>query len=574
VNLELFDRFRRQSYPIATNIANSGTFTYSVPSDQKTSGPYYVKVVNSSDQSLFTWSQPLYVEDWDWMQDKQFDIFVQRTQAPGGIAPYTVHLPYYSDEGPVASDIKPSEMHPAHGWTLLYAEFGNATGGVTFPRMIFYNRYTAVLRLYYFYANVDDTWTQGVVKLRRHMGHLPSLFAFMDEGSSEFLDSYEQTRELTYIGELELGVWNYADFVVAAYDPNPSPNSTLEFQVFGLNLSNVNLFGTIDLSQVNLASANAGSMTAGQTITIAGEAAVKAWTAYKSVNDFADEVDKKTRPGGSWADKPFAPTLRTLFVTGAMATGHPYIAAAAVAISYIAGAVFKEKESVTPVALKGGVHLEGTISNMNPMPEFFMRIPGVRYTDPSITFPSPKYDELLGIYNLRTMPVIWYANPLYSQMCPNLPGVQPLYISRDVRPRFYHKPSNVNSSLFAVNPLLNVVVKVATVAPNALPDFYVDQTADGYETIIGRRGASGALKRRIRQEVVDSSDTGMSALKKLCNCSTFDNPLTPENESDPLRCLIQRDLAVHVQVVVPEGDDAHFFKTYKTKYELNASASR
>jgi hypothetical protein len=564
VTLVLRDGFRKQDYPIATDIANSGTFTYTVPSDQKTSGPYYVRVISSTNPGAAGSSEPFFVEDWDWMQDNKIDIVVRRTDVDATNLQLTVDLPYFSSEGPVPSDIRPTDMNPSNGWTFLSSELGSLEDPVIFPRMIFYNRYSAVLRLYYFYGCSEEQFTHGIVKLRRHIGNLPALFTFMDELGSESLESYSQDSELTYIGELERPVWNYADFMMA-YDPNPLPNSTLEFEIIGVDIGDIAMTGTLALEQTNIMTSKAGEFNAGQALTTVWGAAQEAWTTYRSVDELGEYVEKKTKKGGDWEKSWFGPTLKKAFAAGGIA----YVAGAGAAIAFIVGALLQEEGSPAPLQLSGEIDLSGTITTMTPMPEFFMRIPGVQYTDPSLDMPKPKYDELLGIYNLTRMPTMWYTSDVGDVLCSTGQSM-PLFQYREVRTRYYHRPHQIDMSLFELNPLFSVLISVGTVAPDSFPDFFESSQHEAYQIV-----ALEPLERIVTQEIepYEYQATSVPIPGTQCWCGVTDLPWTTDvDESDPLRCAVQRRLAVHVQVFVPGGNDCHFFKSYKMDYVHNESA--
>lgn len=176
--------------------------------------------------------------DWDWTVDEPYDLFV--STASSGIVHYpNIRLPYYAGSESAADDSDGDlpgawDIRPEDGWVLLFRDFGTAERGVVWPKIILYNKYRGLLRLFYYNIHIPEAYPYGMVGLRREDASDPfALFTYLDDANTT-LDDFDPDRTEIFTGQLQPLAWNYADFVVAGYDPELPDDATFVFDIEGV----------------------------------------------------------------------------------------------------------------------------------------------------------------------------------------------------------------------------------------------------------------------------------------------------------------------------------------------------
>lgn len=419
-----------------------------------------------------TSDDPNFDPDWDWTLDEPHDLFAL-TQ--NGLRTFqNVRLPYFADTGPAADDFNNSadgvrDILPEDGWVLLYRDFGTDERGATFPRFILYNRFRGLLRLFYFNPHFPEAFTFGVVKLEKQSGSRPfGLLTFTDETNTTLSD-FDPERSEVFIGRLEPLTWNYADFVVAGFDPDLPDDARFEFEIAGVRESDITLEGSLTLDQVlekrNLLASKSGA--AGNVVEV-GE---KIGGFFKNLGGLKSAIEKVG--GGEDGDVSLAEMSN--------------IVSAGIAIFKLFLGGSKPKQAQV-LKFKGDLDLKGTIRLQGGIGSFLLRVPGARHLG---TTDLPFYDKPLGVFNLRSKPAIHVRIVMEMTKCRNTGPVGPKIIELPFPRRHVHQLKRPN---IVINPHAGFTAEVeaAYVRRNGSLDF-ASSSSDGYFGISRIRAVTDQL---------------------------------------------------------------------------------
>lgn len=326
---------------------------------------------------------------WDWTEDVPYRLYIR------ALDDVTGPLPYFDPEGLAFHDLNAGgaalDMYPADGWMLVARDFGTEAREVAVPYFILYNKYRGILRLFFYNTIIHEAFTYGLVKLEQpHASQAAALFTF---GESRYFVTDFDTG-LTQEAVVPLGYlqWCYADFVLLGYDPQPPTDATLAFWFTGVDISELEVSGEINLTQVT----NKAHITGRRDITGAFVAAHKKYkSAGTALADLEKALGAKKKGGffkeylGPIFDSPFADAV-------------PYLSAAAGFVQALLGG---KPTQVIPMKFKGGVELSGTLTTDNFLHTLSLRVPGAPLSDPYDNA-RPLYTQPLGIFNLVDQPVM------------------------------------------------------------------------------------------------------------------------------------------------------------------------
>ncbi|MEA5260040.1 T9SS type A sorting domain-containing protein [Arcicella aquatica] len=340
------------------------------------------------------------------------------------------------------------------GWELLQknVSLGDANGAsISHPYMIFYNRFTGLLRAFlsvntrgnaYQRANVELYFSNNGVST----GALSTVGypVALDKVSNKSLHSIVNAKNTP-------GDWFVAEFPIS-YDPCTCMNySELIFKISSTQESK--LTGTIvsngTLVAQDIAPPQDKSVTLGNiSVSDVTKLAKNAMETYNSLDKFKTSmlethdskwekiaVDIIARPNpktGSLqgvistlkATDPSKSKLETLVsdakVLGFLKTGLnalPYVGLALSAIDFFTGggqAAGPQEVKITPMAIKMNSELTGTIVKTDPWSDIIIANPGSNQTSlnsqpsPIIAARKPIYNNTMGVVNLLHTPIVAY----------------------------------------------------------------------------------------------------------------------------------------------------------------------
>jgi hypothetical protein len=402
---------------------------------------------------------PNFDPDWDWTLNEPQNLFAS-TQ--NGLQLFeNVSLPYYADSGPAANDFNSDvsgvrDILPQDGWVLLFRDFGTPERGIAFPRFILYNRFRGLLRLFYFNPHFPAVFTYGVVTLQKQSGSDAfGLLTFLDEENSTLSD-FDPERKEVFMGRLEPVTWNYADFLVVGYDPNLPDDARFEFEITGVQESDISLEGTLSLNQVlnrkNLIVSKSGE---GEAL-LSGDGIASAFKSLGALKKAVKAIAKDASLGD---------------VAGLISAG--------IGLFKLFAGGSKPEHPQVLLHFKGEIKLSGTIRLQGAIGSFLLRIPGARHLGST---DLPFYDKPLGIFNLRTHPIFDVKVFRKTTRCRYTDefGSQSIKVNRPFR---YECDLRTPDVILNPDAGFSALVEEAVVQHNGTLEFARAGVSDGYFTL-------------------------------------------------------------------------------------------
>ncbi|RKO70868.1 hypothetical protein D7322_14420 [Sphingobacterium puteale] len=157
--------------------------------------------------------------------------------------PLTVSYPWYSAGNPMA--VANPDIQPADGWELVYDNLGTAAKGVDFPFFALYNKYRGILRLFLYNSQrVSANYFRGELYFRESNFSNSILSYVGDEAKSSYA-TYDPSEKQTVVAYANAySSWINFDFTLANYDDRINKNNVLDFKMYSINESNINLSST------------------------------------------------------------------------------------------------------------------------------------------------------------------------------------------------------------------------------------------------------------------------------------------------------------------------------------------
>jgi hypothetical protein len=235
---------------------------------------------------------------------------------------------------------------------------------------------------------------------------------FTDTVKSTLAD-YDKAKQDDFLGRMAINHgWAWADFTLFGYDPNAHPDAKLHLELHGLDISQVQLEGQLNLNQVIDSSAPSSSNTnAFSTLLGAYNAGHKY---YKDVNAqktaLQKRVDKeKANPGN---DPWWVATAETFLLSNASSVA-PYIGALLGFVKFFIGGKSGPARR-EPMNFEGALTMTGTITTVQQidMGDFALS------TGPAAPdFYRPVQPIPWGVFNLTEKPLMLvtaYASGCYN----------------------------------------------------------------------------------------------------------------------------------------------------------------
>jgi hypothetical protein len=328
----------------------------------------------SSSMSLFSQTCASNRDPWDWTAPVSQLVYLN----DGGVIARAVNLPYYAFDGFATNlnDPAGADVLPANGWVLLFRSFGTPSCGTNMPYFILYNRYSGLLRVFYYNHLTPQIFSFGQVTLDETNTPDTSLLNF-DGGDSNHL--------LITVNEIGPDQWSYADFKLVTYDPNSHTDATLNFNVDGITSTSLSLTGSIALNQVEGDAHVAG-------IVDKTKSAISAFGSdFKTVADAAKVLnDQANHNSTTWWAKAikFATNNGTGFAIGDLVGAYGFIK------SLLGGGQTK----TPPMHFQGQIQATGTLQTTGQVYSFILRVPGQPHSNLA-DLSLPIYDSKLGVFN-------------------------------------------------------------------------------------------------------------------------------------------------------------------------------
>lgn len=333
----------------------------------------------------------------------------------------------------------------AKGWELLRMNLGGVTA-VAMPHFILYNKYTGIIRTFFYLDNSAGTYNTGVFVTMEHStangGNNSGVLAMTKSPlltPEKYLSSTDNGDEIiTYVTKLtaQVGGWIVADFM-AGYDPNSANarynNQALQFSVHGVTENRVVLTGDFNF----VTDKQEGYGFAGKKSAVVTDDPIRSLKTFTATGQKVLGVVDKI---GSFADKFAASSLKTSRNTAAVSPQASAIAASnanAAAtqgpsafkkilntaagfnaafgiIGSVVGLLWPDAGAPAaapvfiPTVSNGSISMTGTITTTYPLYSISVRVPGTPHPfDPST---QTYYDCPLGIFTIKNTPVLALAS--------------------------------------------------------------------------------------------------------------------------------------------------------------------
>jgi len=403
--------------------------------------------VSTVDNTITAWVShfsiyaPFEERDWDWTINQNYPLVMFYNNQLAVIQEEN-NLPYYSGYGPAYNDLGTStermDIWQKDGWALVAKDFGHVDGlgnplraPRSYPFYMLYNRARGVLRLFYYYPQVEQPFTMAKLTL----SHLTGKSSYMTFENSKFqsLDNYDDVsnKSMCVIAELQRGAWNYADFVLAGYDPNITNNdvdhldANFRILIEGAEVSSgtIGLIGKISLTQ-KLGESNIRTQGFSDILGAGKEA----WGYYKNADNAADWLAENM----GWG-----------------AFSGPAIPAIIGSAGFVKSLIGSRNSHSTPLNLEGDIVLNGDIKfqTLYNIGDIVMGIPGSPRSAGDNVMYGSLFDHPLGIFMLKNKPVIYGKPKVLSSTC----------YSRDGSYAYIQIEIGIASQLeLAINPNINM----------------------------------------------------------------------------------------------------------------------
>ncbi len=370
------------------------------------------KTNNPNLETTWSWQQETYIVYWDKFANN----------------PVEVTSPFYSEiTGGVAFT---HDFEPIDGWVLVYRNFGSSTGSIKCPYFILYNKYEGLLRTFIL-VNSTQNYSHATVSLFFDPT-LTNTTALLTHASNRAwaVDNYIVDNVSVAVTDMFDGHWLYVDYATA-YDPGTQniSDSAIRFDFDGVDLTQVNLNGTLNLVQELPKSSFPDENSNLQNLIVAGKSVAGYYNTFeKWKTEIPKAAAKQTNPELKSALEHLATTWTydDLSLIGA---------AVGIVDFFISGGRTDKKESPVPIVFNGDMELSGTLQQEEDVIAFSIQTPGTIHNSPNFL---PLYDYPLGIFNLVETPIL--LSRYYWQQ--TSPGNSMLYSSYKIK----------NDLVYAINP--------------------------------------------------------------------------------------------------------------------------
>lgn len=197
--------------------------------------------------SLFTPLAALAGTGWDWKSPAPFQAYYSRGH--GRPTRITLTSPYCTAGNPLYHPTPAlADMWENDGWMLVMKDFGREEAAPRYPHLVMYNKYRGILRIALFIPDdlANTNAYVGEIRVWNPDADRPApLFTFSAYPRC-FANDFEPGATERSLNQSTMNDnWLSCDFAMTGYDPTlPSKDVTLEFTVFVLNRSQIELNST------------------------------------------------------------------------------------------------------------------------------------------------------------------------------------------------------------------------------------------------------------------------------------------------------------------------------------------
>jgi parallel beta-helix repeat protein len=348
--------------------------------------------------------------NWPWYEFDETDQFnLYPITHPGGIG--NRQLPWYANTGPAGNDFNNEmarDIYPEDGWVLFFRDFGTPSRPVKWPMIILYNKFTGVLRVFYYNTTFTELHSYGIVRLKKQEGSQPFSNLSFTDNEHYSLDDYDPEIELVHIGLLTYLEWAYADFNLVNYDPDLPNNAKIQITFDAVQESTFEAAGDISLiEQMGNEDSNVGGAQSASQYLNLGKSA---YQIFKNTDDEMDKLERLTtlstptdeqrekyKDWGSKKDKWWAPYARNILDLGIS----QFIPAAAALVPFYDFIFPGQPNARKPLHLEGSISLSGSLTLQGEVNSLVIRLPGSTHSGVDNL---PLYSEPLGIYSIQSKP--------------------------------------------------------------------------------------------------------------------------------------------------------------------------
>lgn len=351
-------------------------------------------------------------------------------------------LPWISGAATSVPSFILEDYKKTDGWELIY-NLCKEPGELGQNYIIFYNKFTGILRTYYFLADNVSTGSNGLwgISLTGNNALLNNTGYFADPISSKKDNPVYLTSNITNesISKTISRGWNAFD-TEFTFDPQTNQQFRFGIVTFNKNIQNITLTGNIELNSAG---------------TIVASSNKNNWSGYKDSavkgagSTAKDYVVDKLQNNNNKGNKIITAGISALgeIVSG----GVKYIISNG--INLLFGSFIGKQNSTANSTQKiefktnGTMSLTGTITGSeatNVTPVANLSLPG--YSDPS-AYILPYYNKKLGVWNLNSVPKVKVAKNANRGSLPNLTEEQAAnynYMDFPYTRRVSIDPSSIN----------------------------------------------------------------------------------------------------------------------------------
>ncbi len=377
------------------------------------------------------------VQNFDWTKNTILHLYFT---SPAGKLVYNTAPPPMYDNSCLAFDnlfeYPPQKIdtYPEEGWVLLYKDFGDSTRPAAGnPIFILYNKYRGLMRVFFWNAT-DTAYTYGVMRLDIAGTNSTSMATF-NSSVPGFSDQYNGPADgkisLSSIFGIAPLNWCYADFNLTGYDPDISyKDCYFRLSVYGIDAASFNQpqLYPLDLLLNSFEFVNIELPGSALTTSLAG--LDEEVTNIGALSQRVQQLKNNTT-AGSW----FARALTEIdsSLSASSASWIPKVSSLAGRVRSFAGPLIGSDEFYTTFSLdmRDSITLQNTILTVLPRVQFpLIPVPGSVGSRDTVAHGSTlSYFQPLGIFNLKTQPVIGYCFKASSYQANS--GNRPSYLFGD-----------------------------------------------------------------------------------------------------------------------------------------------
>ncbi|MEM9982530.1 MAG: hypothetical protein AAF734_08540, partial [Bacteroidota bacterium] len=349
--------------------------------------------------------------NWDWTTSAGHTAYYQTSS---GIQSRTIYTPFFTNGHPL-NTVTEKDMEPADGWVLVYRDFGTASAAPELPFFVLYNKYLGTLRVMV-HNSQDVGYNQFEMRLYfKSQSYTGGILTFSDPTSTA-LDDYDKGKsEMFLTAANQFGGWIWGDFQLFGYDPDMSASTQLRLDIYGINISDVNLNSTAFTIDEVLTDANPGGSKKSVDLLDAASKGAKFFSDLFKITKAWGEASSKEAAANR---NPWWKARVDSYVSSGLTNRRAAVEVFA-AVSSLAGFIGsfiggKDKPLPRqPMSFEGNIAFEGSITT-SPFP-IFSRDFGLAYIGDGPN-PSDYYRPLnsikWGVFSLNTKPTV---DPYYDE---------------------------------------------------------------------------------------------------------------------------------------------------------------